>query len=97
VTKSEKEYLDRVARIGCIVCRKNGYHSPATIHHLREGMGMGMRNDYKHAIPLCPYHHQDGPIGEAIHKGIKSFAKNHGTEKQLLGQVIAMLAVEERK
>ena len=94
MTKKEREYLDRVANLGCIVCKKNGYHTEPEIHHLREGMGMGQRNDYLNAIPLCPIHHRTGGVGEAIHAGVKSFAKNHGTEKQLLGQVRAMLAVE---
>ena len=62
MTKKEREYLDRVANLGCIVCKKNGYHTEPEIHHLREGMGMGQRNDYLNAIPLCPIHHRTGGV-----------------------------------
>ena len=40
--KKDKEYLSKVADIGCILCYKLGYSgTPAEIHHIR-GMGLGM-------------------------------------------------------
>ena len=71
-----------VASLGCIVCSNNGFMgSPATIHHLRAGSGMGQRGS--RIIPLCPHHHQTGPHGEAFHQGRKTFEANHGTEEEL--------------
>jgi len=86
VSKVEKQYLDKVAALGCLICK-----SPAEIHHLRMGMGMGQRNDYLHAIPLCPVHHRTGNYGTAIHAGQKAFEKNFGSEEALLNQVNKLL------
>lgn len=82
MTKAEKQHLSKVAELGCLICK-----SPAEIHHLRMGMGMGQRNDYKHAIPLCFLHHRGGGLGVAIHAGQKSFEKNFGSEEALLHQL----------
>lgn len=85
-TKAEKQHLAKVAELGCIICK-----SPAEIHHLRMGMGMGQRNDYKHAIGLCHVHHRTGGYGIAIHAGQKEFEKNFGSEEALLHQVERLL------
>jgi len=56
--KRDPEYLDRVARLGCIACQTMGYYTPAVeIHHPRFGQGMGQRADDKDAIGLCYLHH----------------------------------------
>jgi hypothetical protein len=86
MTKAEKEYLNRVAELGCIICRM-----PAEIHHLRTGMGLGMRNDYKNAIPLCPTHHRTGGHGVAYHAGRLAFESQFGTEIELLEKVRSLL------
>ena len=40
-TKEEKKHLERVASIGCIVCRNSGrYDVPAEVHHIRNGAGI---------------------------------------------------------
>jgi hypothetical protein len=85
-TKAEKEHLNRVAELGCLIC-----HQPAEIHHLRTGMGMSQRNSNFNVIPLCPLHHRTGGYGTAIHAGIKAFEKNFGTESQLLERVNKLL------
>ena len=91
VKKAEKEYLDKVANLGCIVCRNLGHHgTPAAIHHIGNGT-MGKRASNFDVIPLCGYHHQSGPVGHAVHAGRKSFAENHGTEQELLEQVRGLL------
>ena len=91
--KAEKEHLARVASLGCIVCRNLGFfETPATIHHIRAGQGMGQRASHNEVIPLCPGHHQHGGHGVAIHAGQKIFEAKYGTEEQLLEQVRELLA-----
>lgn len=91
MTKDEKSHLDSVSAIGCIVCRNLGhYWTPAAIHHIGNST-MGKRASNFEVIPLCPYHHQYGPIGHAVHAGRKSFEANHGTERDLLEQVRGLL------
>lgn len=91
---SEKEHLNKLSDMGCIVCRNVGYgDSPAEIHHLRKGCGAGQRASNYRAIPLCPQHHRLGGYGVAIHAGQKEWEKNFGTEEQLLEQ--ALKEIEE--
>lgn len=86
--KSEKDYLNRVASLGCIVCKNLGYGvTPAHVHHIRTGKGMGQRASNYETIPLCPTHHQHGGHGVAIHAGQKTWEANFGTEIELLEQV----------
>ena len=81
-----KQYTaDEVAQCGCIVCVRLGYgESPAEVHHIRAGMGVAMRNDDQHAIPLCPAHHRTGGHGIALHAGIRTFEAQYGSEEELL-------------
>ena len=88
--------LSEVAELGCIVCRNNGFpNTPATIHHLRAGSGMGQRG--RKVIPLCWHHHLSGPRGEAFHQGRKSFEANHGTEEALWEQTQKLLKQHEEE
>jgi hypothetical protein len=90
MTKAEKQHLDNVASLGCIICRR-----PAEIHHIRKGAGMAMKSSHFDAIPLCPDHHRNGGYGTAIHAGQKAFEEKFGTEEELLQKVRAMLYQEE--
>lgn len=63
--------MDKVASLGCICCLLNGCKdTPAQIHHIRKNQGKSVRN-HRLVLPLCPYHHTDGPEGEAVHAGEK--------------------------
>lgn len=87
-TKEEKRHMSRVADLGCIVCRNEGLgETPAGIHHLRNGQGMGQRSSHYETIPLCDKHHQNGPTGVAFHAGPRTWEKRYGTERELLEQV----------
>lgn len=80
MNKSEKEHLNAIANLGCVICS-----SPACIHHLRHGMGMGQRNNHYNVIPLCFLHHQGK---EGIHTlGTKTWQKKYGSETDLLTKV----------
>ena len=96
-TMEEKQHLSDVASLGCIVCRNMGYGStPAEIHHITSGYGMGeMRSDFK-TIPLCLRHHRTAP--DAIHVSPARFTKHYGHEVALLAQTeleLKELAVEK--
>lgn len=79
-TPDEIIHLDRVASLGCIICG-----SPASIHHIRTGMGMGQRAGHFDVLPLCHRHHQGA---DGIHTiGTKVWQKKYGTEIELLKKV----------
>lgn len=92
IRRAEKEHLNAVAEVGCIVCRLYlGEDTPPEIHHLRSGVGMGQRSSHYRAIPLCPTHHRLGEKGVAYHAGRKSFEENFGTEEFLLEEVLKLV------
>lgn len=85
--KAEKRHMARVAALGCVVCRNQGLGpTPAELHHIRAGVGMGQRASNYDVIPLCHIHHRTGGYGMAIHAGKSEFERLYGTEKDLLAQ-----------
>lgn len=92
MTKAERHYLDAVAAQGCVLCRYLGYGAtPAEIHHLRHGAGMGQRNSNTNIIPLCPEHHR----GRTGYHGMgrRAFEREYGvTELDLLDLVTQGMA-----
>lgn len=88
--KNEKEWLNQVASIGCMVCRRLGYYdTPCEIHHIRANQGWG-RSTHFETIGLCPEHHR-GKTG--VHGlGTKGFVRRYGfTERELLEDVYRLL------
>lgn len=93
--QSDKQHLDRLARIGCIACRLQGTPgTPAEIHHPRDRAGMGQRAPHTDAIPLCPAHHRGTmhPAVPSIHLDRQRFIEEFGTEADLLDATRAVLA-----
>ena len=91
MTSDEKKHLNRVADLGCAVCRRMGYPgTPAEIHHKRAGTGAGRRSSHWEAIPLCPEHHR-GRTG--LHGlGTKGFPLRWGfDEDDLLADTYGLL------
>ena len=76
-TKSERDYMSRVADLGCICCGQ-----PAELHHPRKHTGLGLRSSHFDVIPLCPNHHRLGKV--SVHLGKAQFERTFGTEKELL-------------
>lgn len=86
------EHMDKVADLGCIVCRNEGHgFSPAECHHPRTGVGAGRKSSDFDTIPLCPEHHRLGNHGIALHQGKKTWEARYGTELELLEQVRGLL------
>ena len=83
-TKAEKQHMGEVAALPCCVCGRHGVH----VHHIGN---QGTRATAYQTIPLCPYCHMDGPHGDAIHQGRRSFEARHGTEKELLAKTLTLL------
>lgn len=86
-TAEDRRHMDRVAQLGCIVCRRLGVFTPLVeLHHPRKGTGMGQRAAHEDVLPLC-YEHHRGNTG--VHGlGTKGFAKHYGfDEAELLEDV----------
>lgn len=93
MTKEERDYLGKLATMGCYCCRTEGNESPALIHHIREGMGMGQRASHiGGTIPLCYAHHQSGEHGAlAFHRSPKLWREKYGSEKEIAQGFYALI------
>ena len=86
--KSQKKEYDRLANLGCALCRHLGLgETPSHLHHIRR---LGMKRDNAPVIPLCQSHHTGN---EGVHGlGKKAFAEKYGvTEEDLLEQTLCEL------
>ncbi|QTD88778.1 MULTISPECIES: Ref family recombination enhancement nuclease [Burkholderia cepacia complex] len=91
-TKAERDYMGRVAALGCAVCRRLGLgDTPAIVHHQRTGQGWGRASNYR-TVPLCPPHHQFSGYG--VHDmGREEFAEMYGfSEVDLVEETRQILA-----
>jgi hypothetical protein len=88
-TKLEREWMDAITDLGCIVCLLKGWgYVPAAVHHLKNG---NRRLGHLFSIPLCdPGHHQNAlaESGEiSRHPNKARFEAAYGTEEELLEKV----------
>ena len=83
--KAEKEWLDAITELGCIVClREHEVFSPAMPHHID---GKTKPGAHYNTIPLCAAHHQTGGCGGdcvARHVNKFQFEQTYGNEAELL-------------
>jgi len=80
-SKAEKKYMNSVAELGCLVCKRMGYSgTPAELHHPRAGTGGGRRASNWDVIPLCPEHHRGNTGVHGL--GTKGFVKHWGFDEQ---------------
>lgn len=97
-TKSDNNWMQKVAELGCIACFIQGTPgSPCEIHHLRSGQGRGQRGSHKESIGLCPAHHRgtDHPRTPSIHMAKRAFESRFGTERELYERTRRELGMTE--
>ena len=93
-TKDEKKYLNKVASIGCILCRSafGVKDSPAEIHHIRR---FGGKRSTSPVIPLCPEHHRGNSGVHGL--GAKGFEAKWGTSQEALLEKVNELLGENNE
>lgn len=99
-TKAEAKHLDRLSRMGCIVCRRQLMTDDlprAEIHHPRFLAGGSQKASHWDAIPLCPIHHRTGGYRTALHAGQEAWEAKFGTERELLAAVRGLLGIEQKQ
>jgi hypothetical protein len=85
MTKDEKNTLNQIAELGCILC--SAYFgiegTPAELHHCRRH---GSVRSASAILPLCPEHHRGNTGVHGL--GVKGFERKYQTSYQeLLEQV----------
>lgn len=85
---SRSAHLERVASLGCVLCRDLGHgYTPAEVHH---AFDTAARSDFL-TIPLCPEHHRGGTGFHGL--GQRAFEARYKTsEAKLLARTIEQLA-----
>lgn len=78
----ERQHLDRIHQMNCIVCGA----FPTEAHHCIHQQNK--TRDHFRTLPLCREHHT-GPF--SIHRARKSFRARYGHEEELLERVQRML------
>lgn len=96
-TLEERDRMQRLPMLGCIVCWLQGRYSLGTVHHILIG---GQRLGHSATISLCPWHHQSIPLGGMTsslcysmlgpplggqHARKREFVGLYGSELELLG------------
>ena len=86
MTKAQKDRMDRVASLNCIVCKLYyGLESPGEIHHLVGLKYRSLGKKAKQFICLCPAHHRYGSDQHpSIHGQPELFNKRFGSQEYLL-------------
>jgi hypothetical protein len=98
VSKADQRRYAKLFAYGCICCRRAGYYSPPTMHHLVDKGDRAKSGGNAATLPLCPWHHQGIPgpggknatralLGASLADGRKPFVAQWGTERALLAQV----------
>ena len=90
--KNEKQHMDKVVQLGCIVCRNKGFlNTPAEIHHIE---GKTKADSHFKVLPLCFGHHREGGRFRPFisrHPYKRRFEEAYGKEEELLEQVNKLL------
>jgi hypothetical protein len=94
-TKSEKNALNKIAELGCILCSEVlGFEgTPSELHHVRR---YGTKRSTSPVLPLCPEHHRGNSGVHGL--GAKGFESKWGiTQERLLERVNQKLGKETKE
>ena len=104
----ERRYR-RLHELGCLACRKRGFHSEAQIHHQNLGGRAGQKRVGNRAtIPLCAWHHQSIPwegrtrtemeqiLGPSLALSSRAFRDEFGSDESMLAEADALIGEVER-
>jgi len=89
-TAEEKDYMDGIREMGCIVCLlEKNQHTPPQIHHID---GKTKPDAHMKTLSLCYYHHMadqndpKSPLYTSRHPNKQRFEERYGNEDWLLEQ-----------
>ena len=95
LTPRQREWLDRLAELSCIACRKDGIaDTPGEVHHIVQG---NRRLGHLFTLLLCPPHHRgDGRMVPSVHFTKRTFVQRYGSELELLAELQVALGLYDR-
>lgn len=92
-TAGESRFMDAIAKLGCIACRKDGWENlDVSVHHID---GRTKPGAHLLVLPLCAGHHQAGaganPALIAVHPDKARFEAQYGAQRELLAECIELI------
>lgn len=95
-TADEKRFMDRMGKLPCIACLKDGWtNHTISLHHID---GRTKPGAHLLVLPLCAGHHQDGTGPNttliAVHPYKARFEARYGTQRELLAECVELLGIE---
>lgn len=98
-TAEEARFMDAIAQLGCIACKKDGWHNPdVSVHHID---GRTKPGAHFLVLGLCAGHHQHGTGPNktliAVHPYKARFEERYGTQRELLVECVELLNEKERQ
>ena len=99
-TADEKEFMNKIARLGCIACRKMGFFNDyVSLHHIEGRIKPGCH--YK-VLPLCERHHQladtnKPPLWHTLHHNKRAFEREYGTEMELYHECLELIGADSEQ
>ena len=67
-----RQYMDFVSQLPCLACSRFGLRQLSRTEVAHVGPhGLGAKSSNINTIPLCTYHHTEGP--DAYHRGVARF------------------------
>lgn len=92
----EKQFMDRMCQLGCLVCRKYyGVQSPCSFHHMD---GRTKPGAHLHGYGLCGHHHQIADSQKPKRwisrhgDGRKAFEDAYGSEMDLYHYALELMS-----
>jgi hypothetical protein len=97
-TAEEARFMNAIADLGCVACRKDGWHNPdVSLHHIDGRTKLGA---HELVLPLCAGHHQDGtgtnPTLIAVHPYKARFEARYGAQLALLAECMNLLELPQQ-
>lgn len=86
-TAAARAHIERVKLLPCVICHRPG---PSDAHHVFCDRYSTRRASDFEVIPLCKFHHQDGPF--SIHQNKRLWVETNGPDYEYLPLVADMLA-----
>lgn len=87
-TTKEKQWMNRVADLGCLICGNNH----VVLHHITTlRRGFGTKSSNYAVLPLCFNHHDAKIKGESIHEDVNLWESKYGSQISLLEGVYNQL------
>lgn len=92
-TAEEARFMDAIAGLGCVACKKDGWENlDVSVHHIDGRTKLGA---HLLVLPLCAGHHQAGtganPTLVAVHPDKARFEARYGTQRELWAKCVAEL------